>query len=116
MAELTEKIARYQEVLLSILEQEADTFPLQPELEDQIIADTVRNHFQLVRTGWVKGSRIHEVLLQFDIKPSGKIWIQANLTELHVEDELMKRRVPASDIVLGVQPPEYRQFTSFAMA
>lgn len=109
-----DKVAYYQQILLEILEQEAADFAHQPELEDQVIADTVRNHFQLVRTGWVDGERIHDILIQFDIKPDGKIWIQENLTEARVDDELLKRGVPKTDIVLGLQPPEYRKYTEFA--
>ena len=34
----------------------------------------------------------------------------------HDPYELLRRDVPASDIVLGFHPPEYRQYTGFAAA
>ncbi|MCU0348956.1 MAG: XisI protein [Saprospiraceae bacterium] len=114
---ITKKIKKYQAILLEILEQEkADyTGTKYQELEDQIIADLERNHFQLVRVGWADDTRLLDIKLQFDIKPDGKIWLQENQTDVAIDDELLKRGVPATDIVLGMQPPAYRQFTEFAV-
>ena len=64
--------------------------------------------------GWVDDDRILQILIHIDIKEDGKVWIQENVTELPVDEELLKRGVPASDIVLGMHPPSYRQFTEFA--
>ena len=114
---LTKKIRKYQAILLEILEQEKIDYngTKYQELEDQIISDLERNHFQLIRVGWADDTRCLDIKLQFDIKPDGKIWIQENLTETAIDDELLKRGVPASDIVLGMQPPAYRQFSEFAV-
>lgn len=114
---LTKKIKQYQSILLEILEQERSDYTgtRYQELEDQIIADLERNHFQLIRVGWADDTRCLDIKLQFDIKPDGKIWIQENLTDTAVDDELLKRGVPATDIVLGMQPPSYRQFSEFAV-
>lgn len=114
MARIDTKIKSYQQIILKILQDEARDFALQPELHDHIIADTQRNHFQLLRIGWIEDDRILQILIHFDISPDGKIWIQENLTDLAVDDELQKRGIPASDIVLGMHPPSYRQFTTFA--
>lgn len=110
------KIKKYQKILLEILKEQKRDYPLDPEMEDQIVADTERNHYQLVRTGWVKNDHFNDILMQFDIKPDGKIWIQSNWTDVPLEIELIKRGVPTSDIVLGMQPPAYRKFSDFAEA
>ena len=34
--------------------------------------------------------------------------MQENLTDTAIDDELLKRGVPPTDIVLGMQPPAYR--------
>lgn len=109
-----ERIKNYQDIILAILLSEARDFSIQPELHDHIIADRERNHFQLLRVGWVGDDRILQILIHMDIKEDGKVWIQENATELPVDEELLKRGVPASDIVLGMHPPSYRQFTAFA--
>lgn len=108
------KIEKYQKAIVEILKAEARDFSLQPELQDQIIADRENNHFQLLRIGWVDDGRILQILIHIDIKPDGKVWIQENLTEMAVDDELVKRGIPASEIVLGMHPPSYRKFTEFA--
>ena len=46
----------------------------------------------------------------------GKIWVQENMTEELVAEELVKRGVPKTAIVLGVQPPAMRPHTAYASA
>lgn len=114
MEGINNKIESYQQIIIDILTSEVREFSLQPELEDQVIADLKRNHFQLLRIGWVDDDRILQILIQIDIKPDGKIWLQENQTELRLDEELLKEGIPASEIVLGMHPPSYRQFTEFA--
>ncbi|WZI67234.1 MAG: element excision factor XisI family protein [Gloeotrichia echinulata DVL01] len=42
--------------------------------------------------------------IHLDIK-DGKIWIQHNMTEADIGQELVEKGVPASDIILGLHPP-----------
>ena len=114
MDKMKEKIEHYRKIVLDILESAARPFPLQPELADLVIADNTRNHFQLLRMGWVENDRILQILMHLDIKADGKVWIQENTTELAVDDELVKRGIPHEDIVLGMHPPSYRTFSEFA--
>lgn len=110
----SEKIKTYQNIILAILQSEARDFSIQPKLNDHIIADRAHNHFQLLRIGWDDDDRILQILIHIDIKENGKVWIQENVTELPVDKELVRRGVPASDIVFGMNPPSYRPFTAFA--
>ena len=68
-----------------------------------------------MRVGWENRKFHHYCLFHFDVI-DGKIWIQANNTEEMVGDELMKRGVRQSDIVLGFQPEYAREHTGFAAA
>ena len=47
---------------------------------------------------------------------SGKIWIQQNMTEIRVAQELVNRGIAKTDIVLGFQAPEMREYTDYATA
>ncbi len=116
MADLNNKIKQYQDFIIEILNEHAILPRESNELEDQVLIDRQNNHFQLVRIGWQDGERIESILLHFDIKPDGKIWIQTNWTNGRVAEDLLLRGVPKSDIVLGLHPPEYRQYTEFAVA
>jgi len=112
---MDEKIKKYQHLLKDFLTEEADSKAI-PEIEFQVVADEQNNHFQLVETGWFDKRFIHSVIFHFQIKPDGKIWLLANNTDMLVAEELVKRGVPASDIVLGFHPPYIRQHTGFAVA
>ena len=116
MGKVSEKIARYRSILRGILEQHANDYGPGEEAEDKIIVDTEHNYFQLARIGWYKGRRLESIILHFDIKPDGKIWLQTNWTEEQITDELLRMGVPREDIVLGMHPPEYRPYTEFAVA
>lgn len=112
---MDKKIKKYQQVLEAFLQEEADSKTI-PGIEFQVITDTRNNHFQLVETGWYEKQFIHSVIFHFQIKPEGKIWLLANNTDILVAEELVKKGVPASDIVIGFHPESVRQFTGFAVA
>ncbi|MEM8528401.1 MAG: XisI protein [Bacteroidota bacterium] len=116
MDSIENKRIEYQTHLVEILQSLSQEFKLQKELADLVIADTKNGHFQLLRIGWIEDDRILQILVHFDLKEDGKIWIQENATELAVDEELLKKGVPASDIVLAMHPPVYRPFTAFAEA
>jgi XisI protein len=109
------KIKSYQKILVSYLEELAKERNDAPgrRLEYQVLADQERNHFQLVRLGWIEHKYLHLVLMHFDIKPDGKIWFQLNNTEILADRELIARGVEKTDIVLGFQP-EYARANAAA--
>ena len=99
-----EKTVKYRNILTGFLEEYSKiTYPNAPTLENQVIADTQRNHFELVSVGWDKGQFVHEVVFHFDIK-GGKIIIQQNWTDIKLSKELVKRGVSPDDIEVGFVP------------
>jgi alpha-D-ribose 1-methylphosphonate 5-triphosphate synthase subunit PhnL len=59
--------------------------------------------------------RIHQGEFRIAIK-DGKIWIQHNMTEIDLAQELVRLGVPKEDIVLGFHSPFMRQFTEYAVS
>lgn len=112
------KLETYQKVVMSIIEEYASYKPAYTQnIDNQIIADYKNNHFQLIRIGWSEDEDfIYQLIFHFDVKPEGKIWIQANWTDVDIAAELLQRGVEKSDIVIGFQPPSYRQYTGYAVA
>ncbi|EDX77518.1 XisI protein [Coleofasciculus chthonoplastes PCC 7420] len=53
--------------------------------------------------------------IHLDIKDN-KIWIQQNVTEIDIGQELVDLGVLKEDIVVGFHPPYMRQFTEFAVS
>ena len=112
---MDKKIKKYQSILEKYLQEEAND-KIIPGIEFQVITDKVHHQYQLVETGWYKRHYIHSVLFHFSIKENGRVWLLINNTDILVGDELMKRGIPASDIVIGFHPENVRQFTGFATA
>ncbi len=96
-----EKLKKYQQVLLSFLEEYAAiNYANAPHLEQQVLADLTRNHFQLVNIGWHKKQFVYDVVFHFDVKDD-MVWIQQNWTDIKLTDELTRRGIAPSDIAVG---------------
>ncbi|NET10270.1 MAG: XisI protein [Symploca sp. SIO2B6] len=108
-------IQQYRDVIRQLLTEQAHPYTYSDDVEPEIICDTEHDHYQLTYVGWEGDQRILSMILHFDIK-NGKIWVQYNGTELAIAQELMKKGVPASDIVLGFHTPFKRQFTQYAVS
>jgi len=108
------KIERYQSAvsdLLKTYERPDDT------VETHIITDDQHHQYQLLRS-WRTDSEALKlrIVLHFQIKPDGKVWILANWTEDDVAQSLVERGVAKSDIVLGFQPEYVRPHSGYAVA
>ncbi len=68
-----------------------------------------------MNVGWDGHRRVYGCVLHLDIK-NRKIWIQQNMTEMRVAQELVDLGVAKEDIVLSFQVPEMREYTGYAVA
>ena len=78
------------------------------------VFDTKQDHYQVMNVGWDGYRRVYGCVLHIDIKQE-KIWIEQNMTEMRIAQELLKQGVSKEDIVLGFQSPEIRQYTDYAV-
>jgi hypothetical protein len=109
-----DKVARYRAYIQQIIDEYSQYTPSYGEVELEVIADTVHDHYQLLSVGWNKHQRIHGSLLHLDIR-DGKIWIQYDGTEEGIANRLVAMGVPHDDIVLAFHPPYKRKYTDFAI-
>lgn len=109
-----EKIEHYRECVVALLERYGTPPSAKDEVEAQIIADTARDHYQLVHVGWQNKRRVYGCVLHIDIKHD-KIWIQHDGTEIGMANELVEMGIPKDEIVLGFQAPYKRPYTGFAL-
>lgn len=86
------------------------------EVEYAVIADDNHGHYQVIRTGWRRDVFEYNVVFHFQIKPTGKVWLLVNNTDILVTDDLIERGIPASDIVIGFLPEFMRPYSGFAVA
>ena len=84
--------------------------------EYELITDNVHHHYQVIRTGWHRDVFDYNVVLHFQIKPTGKVWLLVNNTDLLVTDDLIAAGMPMSDIVIGFLPEFMRPYSGFAVA
>jgi hypothetical protein len=94
---------KYQTAILSFLEDYAQVKPYGwNKVQNQIIADRERNHYQLVRVGWHNGEHIHYTVFHFDLV-SNQVLIQENRTDIPIIDELVELGINRKDIFLAFQ-------------
>lgn len=108
-----DKLEHYRSCIQTLLQSHSD-FPSE-DVESQLLFDTVRDHYQLMRVGWKGLKRVYYIVLHFDIKED-KIWLQQNATDIDVGEELVSLGVPKQDIVLGLHPPYKRPYTGYGVA
>lgn len=117
MESVDEKIARYRQIILDFLnERAALKIVNRPGCEHVIIADTARNHYQLLTMGWTPTQYVHSLAFHLDIEADGKIWLRANWTDTDIAQVLVERGVAKSDIVLGFYPTSMRELSEYAVA
>ena len=118
MEEVKKKIKRHQAILSDFLEKQADlrNNALGSLRDCQPIIDLRHNHFQLTRIGWHERKHHFNVLMHFEIKADGKIWIHQNATEVLVGEALEALGVAKNEIVVGFRPEYLRPMTGYATA
>ena len=109
-----EKIHNYRNIIKKIINHHASHQPSHGEIEMQTLFDNEQDRYQVLAIGWDNDKRIYGCSMHLDIK-AGKIWIQANNTEIDIAEALVAQGVPKEDIVIGLQPDYLRQYTGYAI-
>ncbi|MBU7583309.1 MAG: XisI protein [Nostoc sp. TH1S01] len=109
------KIDKYREYIQNLLTKYGSYKPSEEDVEVQLIFDTARDHYQILDIGWDGYNRIYNCVIHLDIK-NEKIWIQRNMTDIQIAEDLIDMGVPKEDIVLGLQPSHLRQYTQYGVA
>jgi XisI protein len=112
-----ERLEQYRQAIRQLLTAHAafEQNNPEPEIECQLIFDIEHDHYQLLDVGWEELKRVYNCFMHLDIK-DGKIWIQRNMTEADLAQELVERGVPKEDIVLGLHPSYKRPLTGYGVA
>lgn len=110
------KILTYATILTEWLEAFVRRRNSSKEIGYELIVDDKHHHYQVIRTGWRKDVFEYNVVFHFHIKPTGKVWLLVNNTDILVTDDLIERGIPASDIVIGFLPEFMRTYSGFAVA
>jgi XisI protein len=116
-----EKLTKYRQIVRELLTshtasgESSNGNLTETDVECQLIFDLEHDHYQILDVGWQDLRRVYACFIHLDIKDD-KIWIQHNMTEADLGQELVERGVPASDIILGLHPPYKRPYTKYGIA
>lgn len=112
---MAEKLKKYEKIIIDTLREYAVMFNQQRDgLEAKVIIDKEGKHYQLLNCGWRKDDYQFYIIFHFDIK-NGKVWVQENRTDVLIAQELTEKGINKSDIVLGLQLPELRAESGYAV-
>ena len=109
-----DKLILYRHLVKNILTEYSQYQPALNDLEIQAIFDEHSEHYQVVTFGWEGNKYVHYCLIHIDLK-ADKIWIQWNMTEKDLAEELVTKDVLKEDIVIGFHPPSMLQLTGYAV-
>ncbi|NES20780.1 MAG: XisI protein [Symploca sp. SIO3E6] len=112
-----EKLEKYRLLIRQLLSNHATLAENQTEeeIECQLIFDIEHDHYQLLDIGWDGLKRVYHCFIHLDIK-NGKIWIQRNMTEADLAQDLAEMGIPKEDIILGLHPSYKRPYTGYGVA
>jgi len=108
-------ITKYQKIVRQLMESYAKNKPYHGDIENELIMDEAKNHYELLHIGWDGERRVHGIVIHIDIIED-KVWVQYDGTAPGVAVELAEAGIPRSDIILGFHPPYVRQYTDFGVA
>ncbi len=114
-----DKLEQYRTIiereLTAIVEQTSHSTIAPTELRDKTVFDRNSDCYLILREGWEGAHRVHGPIISLEII-NGKVWLQADHTNLRIAERLEEAGIPKSDIVLGFQPPSVRPYTEYAAA
>jgi hypothetical protein len=110
-----DELPYYRTCIQTLLEQHSQFRNQDEAVENELVFDTVRDHYQLMSVGWDDLDRVYHTVLHFDIK-DGKIWLQQNTTDIDVGQELIEMSIPKDAIALGLHPAYKRPYTGYGVA
>jgi hypothetical protein len=108
-------LERYREIICRVLTDLANLDRSSRGLTGRTVFDRDHDRYLVVTTGWDGLHRVDQIVADFEII-DGKIWAQADNTNLGLVRELEEAGVPKSEIVLGFRHPDVRPLTEYAVA
>jgi len=111
-----DKLSFHREAIKSVLQKHKEVVSrAKSEIENLFVFDEATDNYTWVRFGWTSNGRL-ESITAFIRLLNDKIYIEEDLTEDGIANELIEKGVSQKDIVLAFQQPEVRQFTEFALS
>jgi XisI protein len=110
-----DKLTYYPELIKQILTDYIELTNLHShlDLEQFLIVDEAKANYIWMNLGWQNGERVTGMTVYVRIRDR-KFWIEEDLTEDGIANDLVQAGVPHEDIVLVFHEPKMRKYTDFA--
>src|SRR5262252_1134060 len=115
MENVTEKIDRYRQIITNLLTRLAAVPNIEQGIQDRTVFDRDNDSYAVIAERWDGEERVHNIVAHLEII-NGKVWIQADNTDIVIARELETSGIPKSDIVLGFRSPPVRALPERAAA
>lgn len=109
-----DRLEHYRQSIREFLDKYVDVWR-EKDVETQLVTDSERDHYLLLRVGWEGEKRINHPVFHFDIK-DGKIWVQENNTDVELDKDLEEMGISKKEIVVGFHHPLMREHSNYATA
>ena len=112
-----DKLSFHRQAVKSVLEKhrEIANHTVKSEIENLFVFDESSDSFTWLRFGWTDNGRLESITAFVRLR-GDKIYIEEDLTENGIANELIESGVSQKDIVLAFQQPEMRKLTEFALS
>jgi XisI protein len=110
-----DKLDTYRQIIQDLLTERGQHKLSYGNVETEMLFDRERGHYQVLHVGWDGNQYIYGCAIHIDLK-NDKVWVQWNSTEDDIAADLVKAGIPRSDIVLGLHPPDLREYTDYAVS
>lgn len=110
-----EKIAQYQQIIKSILNDYVATMQSNLEEEIYLVEDPKQMNYLIYHNAWQHNSRSYGCILHVRIK-NEKVYMEYDGTDEGFADVFAEAGIPNYDIVLAFHAPAKRPYTGFAVA
>ncbi len=111
-----DQLIRFREVVKAILSRyhEFDRSQPSPGIESFCAFDEMRDHYFLGQVGWDRTGRTCANTVYIRIA-AGKIWVEEDMTEDGITQDLLEAGISRQDIILGFQHPQERNLGELAI-
>lgn len=110
-----DRITHYRETIEKVINEVLQITPPTDETQYKAILDRQHDRYAMIAVGWEGSQRVLDIIIYLEII-GGKIWLQADNTDLAIAQDLERAGISKNEIVLGLHPPNVRPYTEYAAA
>ena len=109
-----ETVSNYRQIITQVLTDLAEA-SVSEDVEVVPLFDTAHDNYLLLDVGWRGVQRVHHIIAHLRIR-NGKIWVEADNTDVEIVKQLLSAGIAKTEIVLAFYSPQKRTLTEFAVA